>query len=1040
MTNATLNWLQEQCSNHLLGEKWLLVRSLRDGHSWKDRIARAGTASVNLHAKTIRSIVLALVNESLVVSGRAFIGQDATQLLLSDLLVAAQEDGRLKYFQHLEQFDGLARLLARSIRDFRLAELSVDDLKDQAFESSDKAADIRFVFDSYLQALEERKLLDYAQCVQMARQELDNDGMSLPENLTVLLPAQLQVTALERFFIESLQERVALLHFPEPETHNLSTTIRGLKTSFFAGYGEINEVRGVLQRVIGEKDEAQRLDDTEILYTDENYVPLLYEFILEHATRTDDQSWNKDAPVTFSEGIATVYTRPGRAIRGWLRWIASDGLQSKLVQLVREGVLVRPETDGEHQPIGYSRLASTLRRVNIGFQQERYLPAFDSAIQQAEKLKQEFEDRRDTIDGDENGRPDLHDDESPRDYGLPALMAVREMIRPIVELAPNGDDSAKVVLKKAKRFLLKCARCENKLDRAARNQLLDEIDGRIASQEFAEESTTAVLAWLEELPLASRVLRSGPKPSCAHASPLNSGGSTGRRNVFVVGMDAGRFPKTARVDPILLDAERESLSPELETTRQITARSTKEFTESLSRIAETEAASVTFSYSTRNLIEDRDQSPSPELVDVFRVSMGSHDIQLDDFVEQVGTPVSFASRDAKQWLCESDGQLAELLTMNDHVGCQAKLEQRFKHFRDSQVAIDAQAAAEFGEHDGLVPEAGPVLSPTNPDHTDRRASASRLESFGTCPRRFFLKYGLGVYPPDEWDVDPEQWLDPITLGNLVHGLFEKFMRELTSKNLVPNRERDLDRLLEIMDSEVEAYLDDFPSPSQDALQNRRDWLCDACEIFLEKEQVYCEATGAVPWVVEAAIGIDQEPIADLDCREPIGLTLKDGRVLRLGGQIDRVDRLNSSGSQSYAIWDYKSGSDWAFSQEDPFKQGRKLQSFLYVGMLRHRLAAIGNDKDAAISFGYFFPNTKTEGRRLQWSAAELKQGDQILSSICDLIQGGVFPATTNADDCTYCDYTSVCKDADFVAAESIRKATASENRESLATWRKMREA
>ena len=68
-------------------------------------------------------------------------------------------------------------------------------------------------------------------------------------------------------------------------------------------------------------------------------------------------------------------------------------------------------------------------------------------------------------------------------------------------------------------------------------------------------------------------------------------------------------------------------------------------------------------------------------------------------------------------------------------------------------------------------------------------------------------------------------------------------------------------------------------------------------------------------------------------------------------------------------------------------------------MLRHRLAAIGKGTDIATSFGYFFPNPKTEGLRLQWTASELKQGDGIVTNICDLIESGVFPATTDPADC-----------------------------------------
>ena len=1021
-----------------MDEKWLLCRSLRDAQSWKDRIALAGTPAVNLHGKTLRSIVLSLVSHQLAASGRVFLSHNATQLLMNDLLVSAMEDGRLNYFVDVRRTEGLAKLFSRSIRDLRLAGVSADDLRDDAFESTEKAADIRAIFDVYVQATRERSLVDYADCLNLARQLLDDGTWDAPKNLLVLEPTEFPIAHLEKLFVESLRQRTNIIA-TDIESHELAKEIVDLKPAFFAGYGEINEVRGVLQRVVGaDENKSQRMDSVQVLYTDDSYVPLLYEFMTEHVPSCDEKPLAADPPITFSDGIATIYTRPGRAFRGWLRWIKSDALQSKLVQLVREGVLQRPESESNEQPIGYSRLASTLRRINIGFKQDRYLPAIETAIIQAEKLKQEFLDRRDSDDGDEDRPAESHDDEVPRNYGLPSLTAVLKIVRPVVELAPAQDDSAQEVLKKAKLFLLKCARYENKLDRLARTHLLDEIDGRLASLEFADESVAAVIAWLEELPIASYVLRSGPKPGCVHAAPVRGGGYSGRENVFVIGMDAARFPKATRVDPILLDAERQSLSSELETSIDMSARSAEQLSEALLRVAETDDVLVTLSYSARDLVQDRDQSPSPELVDIFRMAQGSVEADLDDLIAHLDMPVSFVSRSSDRWLSEADGRLAELLTTNDSEVCQAKLEAQFEHVRDARVASEMRSAPEFSEFDGLVPEAGSELSPTNSDDA-KRVSSSRLETFGTCPRRFFFKYGLGVYPPDEWNIDPEQWLDPITLGNLVHGLFEKFMRELTSEELVPNRDRDLPRLLEMLDIEVATYLQDFPSPNEDALQSRRDWLSEACEIFLEKEQTYCEDAGAIPWVVEAAIGRDKEPDSPLDCREPVSLGLKDGRILRLAGQIDRVDRLQSSGSESYAIWDYKSGSDWAFSQEDPFKQGRKLQSFLYVGMLRHRLAGIGKDKDAAIAFGYFFPSPKTEGQRMQWTAAELKRGDEILTDICDLIQSGVFPATTNADDCTYCEYDSVCKDTRVVAINSTRKATESVNREVLGTWKKMRE-
>ena len=1027
-------------------EKWLLCADLRTGQTLKDRINLAGTPTINLHSKTLRSVVLTLLSEHLAASKLTYLDNSATESLIHELVTSALADNQLDYFGQVTHVDGLASLLTRSIRDLRLADVAVDSLVDDHFESPVKASDLRSLYSGYIETLGKRKLVDYAGCLDLALMKLGDDSIRFPPDLIVLLSSELTLSQKESRFLDELALKSTLVR-PDDSTTDVPTSTSILPDNvdckFFSGYGEVNEVRGVVQRVLGTSAaNSVPMDEVEIVYTDaDSYIPLLYERFAELAGQESDTEYlPADPPVTFSDGIAAVYTRPGRALRAWLRWIEGDALQSKAVQLLREGVLSRPaetsDAKADDRQIGYSRLASNLRRISIGFKLDRYVTAIQSALDQAEHFRQEFIDRRDSNDGDENEPPGRHGDDVPRDYGLPVLRTILAIFQPLVDLAPGNDDTAKSALQKAKRFLLGSARCDSKLDRVARNKLLDAIDGKLAALEFADASVVSVVAWLQELPVESRILQSGPQPGCVHVSPIRNACHSGRKHVFAIGLDANRFPKSARVDPLLLDAERSLLSDALETSTEIADRSQRELLNVLARIAELEDAKIHFSFSTRNLTEDRDQSPSPTLVEIYRTAMNQPAAHLDDLLAHVGTPVSFAIADPEHWLCPSDGELAQLATTQDEAACWSKLESQFEHFRHQRIAQEKRDESVFNEYDGFVPAAGPELSPTN---SKRRVSPSRLETFGTCPRRFFFKYGLGVYQPDQWDIDPQRWLEPITLGNLVHGLFETFLRELTAKERIPNLDRDLPRLLELLQNEIDKYLRSFPSPNEDALQRQHEWLIDACEIFLEKEQAYCQQTGARPWVLEAAIGLDDEPASPLDCRQPVAFGLRDGRVLQLGGRIDRVDRLNQNGSESYAIWDYKSGSSYGFSQEDPFKQGRKLQSFLYVGILRHRLAAIGSGTDVATSFGYFFPNTKTQGLRLQWTSSELKQGDQILQHICDLIQTGSFPATTNKGDCKFCDFNTVCGDAESIAADSIRKATENQNQETLGKWSQLRQ-
>lgn len=1038
MENTTLTWLQQQCSENLLTEKWLLCESLRTAQTWKDRINLAGTATVNLHSKTLRSIVLSILGDFLAASKLVYLDQPATESLMQGLIDSEIENGKLQYFTSVERTDGLAKLAARSIRDLRLAGVDPDELAGKEFESPEKRDDLKLIYQRYLNAKQDHSLVDYADCLELAKRRLENGSYRLPAELLVLQPHSIQWQLREMQFLAALESKAKCVNFSSV-TGNARAGFGKHNTSFFSGYGEINEIRGVVQKILGsDAKSAIRLDDVEIVYTSNSSVPLIYEFFERYLPVIEKLVESKSLThcVTFSEGIATIYSRPGRALRAWLRWIKSDGQQAKIVQFVREGVLSRPETESQPNQIGYSRLAANLRQVRIGFKLERYIPAIESAIATATKLQSEFIARRENGDDDSAQYSPSHDDDAPRDFGLPALNTLLTMIRPLVELAPRSGDSAADVLRKAKQFLLVCVRYDSKLDRLARNKLLDAIDGRLAALQFVDESTESVTAWLEGLPLECSILDSGPQPGCAYATSIGRAGHSGRKHVFVVGMDASSFPNAVRVDPLLLDNERKAISKHLSSSLQLAEHNAMQLSEMLQRTSETENVQLTFSYSTRSLIDDRQQSPSPALVELYRQSHNLPEAHLNDLLSHIGDAVSFASTDSRKWLSLPDGDLAEMLTTTDAAIRQAKLESGFPHFQVARVAEEKRELPGFTEFDGFVPEAGRRLSPDNPE---RMVSSSRLETFGSCPRRFLFKYGLGVYPPDEWNIDPERWLDPMTLGNLVHGLFERFMRELTSKDLIPELERDLPRLLELLDDFVSNYLRDFPAPNEDAFQRQMEWLRESCEIFLEKEQAYCQSTGARPWVLEAAIGLDEEPRTGLDCREPVSLCLNNGQIIRIGGRIDRIDRLNQSGSESFAIWDYKSGSDFGFSLDDPFMQGRKLQSFLYVGMLRHRLAAVGKNKDVATSFGYFFPNAKTQGKRIEWISADLNHGDAILQDICQLIQRGVFPATTDPKDCQYCDYNTVCQDTDWVAAESIRMALESRNEEPFGLWRKLRE-
>lgn len=1037
---TTIQWLADRCGENLLGEKWLVAEDLRIAVQWKDRINLTGQATVNLHAKTLSTIAIGLVADQLATEQLNYVNQSTVRMLIRSVLVRHHDAGELDYFGDVTSIDGLSALMSRSIRDMQLAAVECGAVTVEHFEGPRKAGDIRLVYGSYLEILQEHGLVDYPACLRMATAGLKNKTLTLPPGLIVLMPERPPHSPLEEELLHAVAGRARLEHRPELDpfvvaAERLAPLVEEKRQSisYFSALGATNEVRGVFRKVFS-ATRPPRLDDVEILHPDaKTYPPLILEQMAGWLAELDeDDSQQRDLdrlPVTFADGIACIFSRPGRALRSWLRWARHDFVQARAVQLIREGLLTRDEAG---EGIGYSRLASSLREIPIGFQADRYLPKIREAIDAAERALQEYEQVGDA-EADDAEADDAGDERPPRTFGLPALRAVAAMVAPLVELAPLPEDDSATVLAKAQRFLRTCARADSKWDRYARRKLLDDIAAMRGNLQYGG-GPLDVLAWLEELPIESRIMASGPRPGCVHVSSLGRGGFAGRPRVFVLGMDDGQYPRRVPVDPVLLDAERVNLSPHLTTASQLTERQRSDFDRALYRCLLHDRIEITLSFPTQSLTDDRACYPSGALLELFRITSGNDQAHLEHLLSAIGSPQSFVGTTNDDFLTPSDQEFAILLHEPD-VDRRCKwLESRFVHYGHQMESMRALAGQAFTSFDGYVPLAGGDLDVTQAD----MVSPSRLETYGACPRRFFFRYGLGVRPPDEVAVATEQWLDALQFGNFVHSLFEEFLQQLTSSGLTPVAERDRTLLFDRLSAKIESLQADIPIPNEDAFRRTVRVLEETCETFLQNEEQYCREHDAQPWVLEASIGLNEPPRSEIDCAEPISLSLSDGRLIRVGGRVDRVDRFLRDGSQRYMIWDYKSGSAYGFDQKNPFQQGRKLQGFLYVGMLRHRLAAFGESADAVKSFGYFFPGPKTEGLRLQWTSAELRRGDDLLRKICDLVSAGIFPPTTDASDCKFCDYRFVCGDADEVANASQRKAQWADN-ERFLEWSELRE-
>jgi len=1069
------------------------------------------------------------------------------------------------YFASLPTSPGLPRTMFAAVKALRLAGMSAEQISPDSFETPQKGREIVAVLNEYLKTLREKNLLDYADVLALATDELGNNPHRIDANTRILLPENIDLTGSEKSLVKALEPRCLITlpvdslqtisgdlaessgaigecphpnplpegegasgsgasRNPDPTTKRCTCSDASLlawvlqpaeapqasqdgSAEIFHAVGECNEVREVLRRAVSN---GFRLDEIELLHTDrEVYVPLVYETLMQvlQDPKFDDAS----LPVTFAEGIPSTYSRPGRALVGWMEWMHGDFRQDTLAKMIEDGLLELPadsvagtlihksphpnplpEGEGasgsgalKHgKPLAnrYSRLAGIVRATPIGAGRDGYVPKLEARAagkcgSHADKpdLSPELSAPLHKY-GDEflknHGRVPVAAAGSVAQASLPAkLMAGRDarpttlpvppclppltggprgvplngwragtpappagatrteddaqtlliLVTNLLQVSPGPDIPAAELLRTAERFVQDVACKANELDNYAALALLDQIRelARWVEEDPAPLSLNTA-EWLTTLPNRVRVGGSGPRPGCLHVDHLLSGGHSGRRHTFIIGMDDARFPGAGINDPLLLDHERERLSPELPKASSNLRRKLERFAQMCAGLR----GKVTLGFSSLDLVEDRSLFPSSVVFSAYRILSNNREGDQGDMIRWLPSPASFAAENPERSLDPTEWWLLQL--------CQARvsnareiLHRSYPHLGRGAKAALARGSDAFTIYDGRLPDPPEDLNPFSP--TGPVISSSRLETIGQCPLRYFFKYVLKIEPPDEISIDPGRWLDPLQFGNLMHEVFYRFMSDVIEKRVRPRFERDKFKLLGILTKQVERFADLYPPPGPSAFRRQLLMLIQASVIFLVEEELL--ARQSWPVFLEASIGMPAygKP-CDLDMEEPMLVSLPGGAGIRARARIDRVDILGDGTGRIFAIWDYKTGSTMRYDDPDPFQQGRIIQHALYLEIVARALRKKVASSATVSHFGYFFPGSRSSGVRIIRRPHDRDTALWIMEKLCTTVADGCFLATNDfKKDCTFCDYTAICDDLEATAAASARKLENTEN-------------
>ena len=377
---------------------------------------------------------------------------------------------------------------------------------------------------------------------------------------------------------------------------------------------------------------------------------------------------------------------------------------------------------------------------------------------------------------------------------------------------------------------------------------------------------------------------------------------------------------------------------------------------------------------------DRLDEPWHTLVPSFDGALGSGD-----------TAVSLADRDLRSLRAWRFGGRK----IDDHpvaVGS-ARLRQGW----DAQRARRSQ---NFTRWDGRVEaSADEIVS----EALSRVQSPSSLQSWAECPRRYLFSTVLGVAQRD----DPDELLSisPADKGTLIHAVLERFIKErLGTAPETAWSADDRARLMEIAHEECQEVVDRGITGAPLLWQIDRRRILGDLETFLDHDQAYRAANEVIPVMTELRFGGDT----------PVTLDLGDGRVLKLRGFIDRLDR--SRDGKTLVVIDYKSGSTYSYRNldKDPVGSGRFLQLPAYALGAR---AAYG-DEDSTVESHYWFTKRDIDDRYrfAGYTVDETVQAQfrEAVGQIVDGIAEGTFVAAPGAmrngthENCRFCPYDAMC--------------------------------
>lgn len=962
---------------HMLDEKCLFVGAHHEGRALLARLALGGQHWINLSPLTVTDYIGRMLSEDWAFEG--WETADATMVFLLVAELSANIPEAQAYFGRVGESPGVLRSIYAALSTLRRHGVAAESMDETDFIDPSKGKALIALLFAYEEALKKRRWLDEAEILRQGTRRL-KDG--IPECPWFLIPwgVWLRSEGLERAFFEVLPVEKTLilgnnggtgLDIPSRRMQHVYADQDSLAVDGFAAAGVTAEVREIFRRIV---DEGHALESVSIITPSHGH----YEQALK------DTATRLGIPLTSGRGWPIMETRPGQAVYAYLQWIRRDYPVCDLSAAWVSGSLLPPiRRDGTS--LSYTSAARLLRSSGIGWGRERYMPMLAALVQLAEASGLSTEE----LEG-ENGKERYE-----------RWQALKDWISRLLEITPTPDADGCLgfveLCQAVERVAREFSTVITKDDAAARTAIAELMrravqwgTGRLTPHDAVDR----LMALIQEI----RWGASGPRPGAVHLSSWSSSWTVGRPRLFMIGLDEANAALRPSPDPLLLDEERIHWNPSLPT--------------GMDRIAPQQAAiawsfqhltgHMTLSYSAISPENDRESSPSPLLLSIYRWVAGDCHKGYRDLLNFLGTPIGQIPSDGKVGLFVEEAWMRRL-AMEPHWGvAMSAVLESYPHLARGRSMMEARNSDIFTVYDGRID-----ADPERLDPCCQRSmiiSASRLEMLGRCPLGYFFRYVLGVRPPREPIRDPSIWLDALERGDVLHDIYHNFYQRLGRR---VNGSSDEEQILwQIYEDVLLAKRQVLPPPSEAVFERERIGITTAAMAFLALERQ--DMSAATPRWFEVPFGFGPESVEEgqLGSEDPVLIRLTDGRSFHFAGRIDRIDE---SHDHEYHVWDYKTGRP--YSDHGVVRRGRRLQHALYAMAAEILLQQEVDPLARVTRSGYRFSTVQGEGQPVWLAEGDARSlADKALCALLTMVNTGVFPAAEDGDGCRSCDYQSVCTD------------------------------